>query len=247
MAILLVSATVLLAVACVSAVGVRRRERAAENPSQRALADLLLAALAERDPELGAHSCDVADAASLAARQLGLGPACVEQVRLAAELHDVGKLAIPERILGKPGPLDPVEWEIMRMHAEIGARILAAIPGMAPIGALVLASHERHDGAGYPHALRGDEIPLGSRIIAVCDAYDAMTTQRVYNHPVSPAQALNRLRDAAGSQFDPMVVDVVCEAIQDLLSPPALVRAEPASTESLAPNLQAVPSGTLFA
>jgi len=208
---------------------------------------MLLAALADRDPELGAHSCDVADAATTAAQRLGLSRRCVAQVRLAAELHDVGKLAIPERILGKPGPLNPAEWEIMKSHTEVGARILEAMPGMAPIGALVLASHERHDGSGYPYGLRGEQIPLGARIIAVCDAYDAMTTQRVYNRPVSPSEALARLRAAAGSQFDPIVVSAVCAAIQDLLVTPVRSSVETVMSESLAASLTPVPHGTLFA
>jgi HD-GYP domain-containing protein (c-di-GMP phosphodiesterase class II) len=212
----------------------------------RELADVLLAALAEGDPDLGAHANDVANAATTAARQLGLSRTCVEQVRLAAELHDLGKLAIPEQILNKPGPLSPGEWSIMRMHAQIGARILGAMPGMAPIGELVLASHERHDGSGYPFGLHADQIPLGSRIIAVCDAYDAMTTQRVYNRPCCPAEALQRLRAAAGSQFDPVVVMVVCTAIEDALGgAPSSV--EPATPGHLAPSLKPVPSGSLLA
>lgn len=245
MAILLVSAIIASVVICAAGI-VLRRSYAAKVPGQRALADLLLAALAERDPDLGAHSCDVAGAATIAARQLGLSRRCVEQVRLAAELHDVGKLAIPERILCKPGPLDRDEWEVMRMHAEVGAQILDAMPAMAPIGALVLASHERHDGAGYPSGLRGGEIPLGARIIAVCDAYDAMTTQRVYNRPASPADALQRLCAASGSQFDPTVVDVVCHVIQDMLNE-QLVSTGPVVAENRAATLKPVPSGTLFA
>lgn len=225
----------------------RRREQLSERSNQRACADLLLAALAERDPDLGAHSCDVAEAATIAAQRLGLSRRRIEQVRLAAELHDVGKLAIPERILCKPGRLDPSEWEIMRMHAEVGARILNAMPGMAPIGALVLASHERYDGAGYPYGLRGDQIPLGARIIAVCDAYDAMTTQRVYNIPVSPAEALDRLRSAAGSQFDPPVVRVVCTVIEEVLREATPSTTRHAGRELLAPSLQPAQPGRLAA
>jgi putative nucleotidyltransferase with HDIG domain len=246
MPISLLSLVALPTVTCASAIALLRRGRGVGRRGQRAFADLLLAALAERDPELGEHSCEVADAASTAARRLGLSRRSVAQVRLAAELHDVGKLAIPARILGKPGPLDPAEWEIMKSHAEVGASILDALPGMAPIGALVLASHERHDGLGYPYGLHGDQIPLGSRIIAVCDAYDAMTTQRVYNHPVSSAEAISRLRAAAGSQFDPTVVRVVCAAIEDLFVTP--VRSSgTAVVDSLAPSLTPVPHGTLFA
>lgn len=246
MAILLLSSAVLVEATCVCLIAMRRRSHTTRASEARAFADLLLAALAARDPDLGAHSCDVADAATMAAKWLGLSRRCIEQVRLAAELHDVGKLAIPEEILCKPARLDPREWEIMQTHAEAGANILNTVPAMAPIGALVLASHERYDGSGYPHGLRGEQIPLGSRIIAVCDAYDAMTTQRVYNRPMSPTRALDTLRAEAGSQFDPIVVDVVCSAINELLSVPAL-GTEPAPSEALAANLNAVPPGALFA
>ena len=247
MAILALSIAVLFAVTAAGAVAIRHHRCGGTIASSRAVADLLLAALAQRDPELGAHSCDVGAAAAIAARRLGLSGECVAQVRLAAELHDVGKLAIPERILAKPGPLDAGEWEIMHMHTEIGAQMIAAMPAMAPISALVLASHERHDGCGYPYGLRGDQIPLGARIIAACDAYDAMTTQRVYNQPVSSAHALQRLRAGAGSQFDPRVVEVVCAAIGELLAAPARSSGEIAAAESLAASLAPVPSGTLFA
>lgn len=246
MAILLLSIAVLLEAICLCLIWMRRRNRSAGASEARVLADMLLAALAARDPDLGAHSCDVANAATIAARRLGLSRRCTEQVRLAAELHDVGKLAIPEQILCKPARLDPDEWRIMQTHAEVGASILNTVPALAPIGALVLASHERYDGTGYPHALRGEQIPLGSRIIAVCDAYDAMTTQRVYNRQVSPTDALDNLRAGAGSQFDPIVVRVVCAAISELLSGPTF-GAEPAPSEPLAANLGTVPHGALFA
>lgn len=246
MAILLLCGAALISATFVSALGMWRRDRAGAERSQRALADMLLAALAARDPDLGAHSCDVAVAARIAAKRLGLSRRCIEQVSLAAELHDVGKLAIPEQILGKPARLDPDEWRIMQTHAELGASILNAVPSMAPIGALVLASHEHYDGCGYPNALRGEQIPLGSRIIATCDAYDAMTTQRVYNQPVSPLHALERLRAGAGTQFDPLVVTVVCSVIEELLTAP-LADTGPVVAENLAASLTSAPPGALFA
>ena len=246
MAILLLGASLLAALSCATALVVRRGGLDGVG-NERHLANVLLAAVAERDPHLGAHACDVAEAVTIAAQRLGLRGARVRQVRLAAELHDVGKLAIPERILNKPGPLDDDEWRIMQSHAEIGGRILGCVKALAPAAALVRAHHERHDGTGYPLGLSGESIPMGSRIIAVCDAYDAMTTQRVYNRPVAPVVAIQRLRDAAGTQFDPMVVEVVCEAIEQLLHERAHAAAHHLPAESHTASLQPLPPGTMFA
>ena len=124
----------------------------------------------------------------------------------AAELHDVGTVAIPDGILHKRGPLDAAEWEVMRQHTVAGERILAAAESMRPVARLVRAAHEHWDGLGYPDGLRGEEIPLGARIICACDAYDAMLRGRPYREPLSPAAALAELRRCAGSQFDPRVV-----------------------------------------
>ena len=109
-------------------------------------------------------------------------------MRHAAELHDIGKVAIPDSIVEKPGPLDDEEWAFMRRHTIIGERILAAAPSLAPVGELVRSSHERYDGRGYPDGLAGEDIPLGARIIAVCDAFDAMLADR----PYSPARSRRR-------------------------------------------------------
>jgi HD-GYP domain-containing protein (c-di-GMP phosphodiesterase class II) len=131
----------------------------------------------------------------------------------AAELHDVGKIAIPEEILHKPGPLDELEWELMRKHTLIGERILGAAPAMAPIAAAVRWSHERWDGAGYPDGIAGEEIPLAARIVFVCDAYDAMRTSRPYRRAISREQAIAELRRGAGSQFDPRIVEIFCSVL----------------------------------
>jgi HD-GYP domain-containing protein (c-di-GMP phosphodiesterase class II) len=132
----------------------------------------------------------------------------------AAELHDVGKMAVPDRILEKPGPLDPPEVDFIRRHTLVGERILAAAPSLVPVAQLVRASHESWDGTGYPDRLAGDQIPLGARVIAVCDAYHAMTSDRVYQSPVPPADAVAELRRFAGRQFDPRVVSVFIELMQ---------------------------------
>jgi two-component system, cell cycle response regulator len=173
--------------------------------------DVLLRALAERDPGLGTHAETVALAAATA-EALGLSPDDVEHVRHASELHDVGKVAIPDAILGKPGPLTEEEWVFVRRHPIIGERIILAAPALARVAALVRASHERWDGAGYPDALAGDAIPLGARIVAVADAYAAITAGRPYRVARAPEQALDELRRAAGTQFDPAVVEAWCAA-----------------------------------
>ncbi len=173
--------------------------------------DVLLRALAERDPGLGSHAETVTMAAATA-EALGLSPDEVENVRHASELHDVGKVAIPDAILGKPGPLTDEEWTFVRRHTVIGERIILAAPALARVARLVRASHERWDGAGYPDGLSGEGIPLGARIVAVADAFAAMLAGRPYRAARTPEQALDELRLAAGTQFDPAVVEAWCAA-----------------------------------
>jgi HD-GYP domain-containing protein (c-di-GMP phosphodiesterase class II) len=177
--------------------------------------DVLLKVLSERNADLRAHLDGVARLAELTAERLGLAEHEVRQVSLAAELHDVGKTAIPDEILDKPGPLDDHEWAFMRRHTIIGERILLAAPSLAPAAHLVRCSHERFDGTGYPDALSGDAIPLGSSIIAVCDAYDAMVSERPYRSAMSTRCALAELRECAGTQFAPRVVDVFCTVVAE--------------------------------
>jgi two-component system cell cycle response regulator len=169
--------------------------------------DVLLQALQERNPDLGMHLDDVGRLAEATALKLGLPQERVEQVRTTGELHDVGKVAIPDAILNKPGPLDGSEWEFVRRHSEIGERIVAAAPALGEVALLVRATHERFDGTGYPDGLVAHEIPLAARIVGVCDAYDAMITERPYQRAMDAAAALQELRRCAGTQFDPDVVD----------------------------------------
>jgi two-component system, cell cycle response regulator len=173
--------------------------------------DVLLRALAERDPGLGTHA-ETVSLAVATAEALGLPSDEVEHVRHASELHDVGKVAIPDAILGKPGPLTEEEWAFVRRHPIIGERIILAAPALVRVAALVRASHERWDGTGYPDRLPGDAIPLGARIVAVADAYAAMTAGRPYRPARTPGEALAELRLGAGTQFDPAVVDAWCTA-----------------------------------
>jgi diguanylate cyclase (GGDEF)-like protein len=168
--------------------------------------DVLLSALGEQQPSLHSHAADVTELARGVARALGMSVDEIEDVARAAELHDVGKLAIPSEILDKPGPLDEAEWAVMRRHTEIGERMLRAAPALAPIAPLVRSSHERFDGAGYPDGLAGEAIPLGARIVAVCDAFDAMVTDRPYRDGMPREAAVEELRRCAGTQFDPRVV-----------------------------------------
>jgi two-component system, cell cycle response regulator len=188
--------------------------------------DVLLRALAERDPGLGEHISGVAELAEAVARRLQLDDEQVDHVRHAAELHDVGKMAIPDAILEKPAPLDPAEWEFIRRHTIIGERIVAAAPALRPVAALVRSSHERWDGTGYPDHLRAEEIPLGARIVAVCDAFDAMIANRPYRAGMEADLALEELARCAGTQFDPAVVQAFAEAWRE--------RARFASADALA-------------
>jgi two-component system cell cycle response regulator len=132
-----------------------------------------------------------------------------------------GKIAVPDSILHKRGPLDEGEWQIMRQHPIIGERILATVPALRSVAVLVRSNHERWDASGYPDRLRGADIPVGARIVAVCDAYDAMTSQRPYAPPRSPASAIGELRRCSGTQFDPTVVDGLCRSMAASSEPPA--------------------------
>jgi HD-GYP domain-containing protein (c-di-GMP phosphodiesterase class II) len=131
----------------------------------------------------------------------------------AASIHDVGKVAIPDAILQKPAALDEAEWRVMRTHTVIGERILGAAPALSQAAKIVRSSHERFDGGGYPDGLVGDEIPLGASIIAVCDAYDAMRSDRPYRKASSMEGAVSELRRNAGTQFHPDVVDAFVAAV----------------------------------
>jgi diguanylate cyclase (GGDEF)-like protein/putative nucleotidyltransferase with HDIG domain len=172
----------------------------------------LARAVDARDVYTGSHSQRVADLAARTARRLGLPDEEVELTRLAASLHDLGKLAIPEEILRKPGPLTEPERLVLERHPQIGFRMLESL-GVDPVAEWVLHHHERWDGSGYPDGLPGDRIPLGARIIFVADAYDAMTSERVYRRRVLPEQAIAELRRCAGTQFDPEIVDAFADEL----------------------------------
>jgi two-component system, cell cycle response regulator len=190
--------------------GMRRR---AASPAPVSAA--LLQIVREQDPALGEHITGVAALAVDVARRVGADPTVIEQARLGGELHDIGKTAIPATILSKPGPLDDEEWAFMRRHTTIGERILLADPDLAFVAPVARSHHERWDGAGYPDGKAGKEIPLAARIVAVCDAYEAMIGDRPYREPLSRAEALAELRHCAGGQFDPRVVEAFCAIFDD--------------------------------
>jgi HD-GYP domain-containing protein (c-di-GMP phosphodiesterase class II) len=178
----------------------------------RQTADVLLRVLAERDPVLTTHAHDVADLARATARRLGLDAEEAEVVAQAGQLHDIGKLAIPDAILAKPSALDEEEWAFVRRHTLIGERILAVAPDLGRVARVVRASHEHFDGGGYPDGLAGHDIPLAARIVAVCDAFDAMDAERPSAVAMTPRAAEQELRRCAATQFDPVVVEAFCTA-----------------------------------
>jgi two-component system, cell cycle response regulator len=180
---------------------------------------VLLRALSERHPNLGAHSAGVAELAEAVAGQLGLPDQEAARARLAGALHEVGKMAIPDVILEKPGPLTDDEWNFVRGHTLIGERILHTATALRYVAGLVRSTHERFDGTGYPDGLAGTDSPLVSRIVLVCDAFGAMTSQRPYADALTIDAALAELQRNAGTQFDPIVVAALADVLADRGAP----------------------------
>jgi diguanylate cyclase (GGDEF)-like protein len=170
--------------------------------------EALANALEANDEYTSSHARWITDMALQVGRELGLDPKALKPLELGALFHDIGKIGVPEAILSKPGPLSAEEWKVVRLHPELGARILAPIDRLEQVCNIVRHCHEHWDGSGYPNGLAGEEIPIESRVILVCDAYHAMTTDRPYRKQLSVEEARRRLREAAGTQFDPQVVEV---------------------------------------
>jgi HD-GYP domain-containing protein (c-di-GMP phosphodiesterase class II) len=189
-------------------VALNARLREANNSlerSQVSVVEALVQTLEAKDETVGRAASMVGRAVALA-RKLGLPEEDVDAVRLGALIHDVGRIAIPEQILRKAGPLSTPEWELVKQHPAIGAQLIANVPSLEPARPIVLAHHERYDGSGYPRRLRGAEIPITAQIIAVVDAYTAMTEARAYRAPYTEEQSLDELRRNSGKQFNPAVV-----------------------------------------
>ena len=185
--------------------------------------DALSRVLAERDAELGHHGSTVAELAGQTALRMGLSPEEAEEIRRAGALHDIGKLAIPESILAKPGPLTDEEWGFVVTHTLVGERIIGSAPALAGVARLVRSSHEAWDGSGYPDRLHGEEASLGARIVAVCDAFEAMVSHRPYRPRRTVEEALAELRRCAGRQFDPGVVETFSEIVRTRDAEPVAV------------------------
>jgi hypothetical protein len=183
----------------------------------------LAGALETKDSYTTEHARAVVERATAVGRRMGMSPAELRTLRFAAIFHDVGKITVGDHVLAKAGPLTPQERTQIQDHSVAGERILSSIAFLSDVLPLVRHEHERWDGRGYPDGLRGEQIPLGARIVLACDAYDAMTSDRPYRSAMSEAQARSELRAGAGSQFDGRVVSALLEVLDDPgAQPPAL-------------------------
>jgi putative nucleotidyltransferase with HDIG domain len=171
-------------------------------------------ALEEKDAYTHDHTQEVVALTLDVGRALRLDPEELDLLELGALFHDIGKIRIPESILNKPGPLDDAEWGIMRSHTIAGEAILAPITSLREVLPIVRSSHERWDGRGYPDGIGGNEIPVGARIVSVCDAFRAMTERRPYRNPLSEREAVRELRRNAGTQFDPQCVGALLQVLR---------------------------------
>jgi HD-GYP domain-containing protein (c-di-GMP phosphodiesterase class II) len=159
-----------------------------------------------RDLNTGVHSTRLAEWGLRVARDLGVRESCMPDLEMGALLHDIGKIGIPDNILNKPGRLTPEEYEMVKRHPEFGWTVIRKLPGLEQTSLYVLHHHENFDGTGYPARLKACEIPIGSRIVSVIDAFDAMVSSRPYRNGLPLEEAIRRLNDASGTQFDPAVI-----------------------------------------
>lgn len=175
------------------------------------LVECITSALDARDPYTGNHSRRVSDMACDLCHVLGLPEDITREIHISGHLHDIGKIGIPDKVLLKPGRLNDEEWELMKQHPKIGADILAGSPKFARIAAIILHHHERFDGKGYPFGAKGEEIPLGSRIIAVCDSIDAMASSRAYRGALPLETVRSEIEKNSGLMYDPDVAKAMLD------------------------------------
>jgi len=190
-----------------------QRERHRLERVSTATLEVLVNALEAKDPYLRGHSARVADLSANIATEMGLTEEDVERVRMAGRLHDLGKIGTRDAVVNKEGPLTADEFEHVKQHVIIGAQILAPLVHLGDIVAMVKSHHERFDGSGYPDGLRGEDVPLGGRIIAVAEVYDALTTARPYQEKMTPEQAVERMADLSGTVLDPRVYDALLRLV----------------------------------
>jgi putative nucleotidyltransferase with HDIG domain len=190
-----------------------QRERHRLERLSTATLEALVNALEAKDPYLRGHSARVADLSANIATEVGLSEEDVDRVRMAGRLHDLGKIGTRDAVVNKEGPLTADEFEHVKQHVIIGAQILAPLVHLGDIVAMVKSHHERFDGTGYPDGLRGEEVPLGGRVIAVAEVYDALTTSRPYQEKMTPEQAVERMADLAGTVLDPKVYDALVRIV----------------------------------
>jgi response regulator RpfG family c-di-GMP phosphodiesterase len=189
------------------------RERRKLEQLSVATLEALINALEAKDRFLSGHSARVAAFAATVAHEFGLSDDEIEQVRMAGRLHDLGKIGVRESVLNKEGPLTPEEYEHVKEHVVVGSQILAPLAHLGHIVGFVRAHHEHWDGSGYPDRLRGDQIPLGARILCAAEIYDALTTARPYQPTMTPEQAVSRMRRLGGTVLDPSVLDAIAAAV----------------------------------
>src|SRR5471030_3493335 len=180
--------------------------------------EALALAIDAKDQTAQSHIRRVQVYAAGLARALGMMDAEIQGVKTAALLHDIGKLAVPEHILSKPGPLTQEEFQKIRIHPEVGAEIIAAVPFPYPVAPIILSHHERWDGKGYPQGLKGEEIPIGARVLSIVDYFDAVTTERPYHKALSHESAIGLLKHEAGRALDSSLVDVFVKLLPNLLA-----------------------------
>ncbi len=181
------------------------------NYEEHDLVDCITSALDARDPYTGNHSRRVSDMACELCHVLGLSHDMTREIHIAGHLHDIGKIGIPDKVLLKPGRLNDEEWELMKQHPKIGADILSGCQKFDRIAAIILHHHERFDGKGYPFGAKGEEIPVGSRIIAVCDSIDAMASSRAYRSAMSLEKVREEIEKNAGLMYDPVIAKAMLD------------------------------------